>query len=292
MFDLQLRLGHRDAAFVQALRHFALLGGEQFAAGVLQRAHRDHRQARVDLHARHRVAGAGANERLLEIGMRDRFGRADEARAELHARRTHVEIARDRLAAADAAGDEHRHRFGDLGQHLLREHAGRNGADMATGLHALNHQRIDARPDQLLGERQRRREADDLGAALLDRFQRPLGRQAPGEHDMADLVLGAHRDQVEERRVHGDEVHPERLVRQRLRARDLGIEQFGRHRSARDHAEPAGVRHGGDEVALADPRHGARHDRDLAAEERGAARHAARQALFADAHAAASASRP
>jgi hypothetical protein len=29
--------------------------------------------------------------------------------------RAHIEIARDRLAAADAAGDEHRHRFGDFG---------------------------------------------------------------------------------------------------------------------------------------------------------------------------------
>src|SRR3546814_19525664 len=36
--------------------------------------------------------------------------------------RSHVEIAGDRLAPADAAGDEHRHLGGDLGQDLLREH--------------------------------------------------------------------------------------------------------------------------------------------------------------------------
>jgi hypothetical protein len=39
--------------------------------------------------------------------MGDAFGRADEAGAELHAGRAHFEIAGDRLAAADPAGDEH-----------------------------------------------------------------------------------------------------------------------------------------------------------------------------------------
>ena len=38
--------------------------------------------------------------------------RADEARAELDAHRAHLEIGGDRLAAADPAGDEHRHILG------------------------------------------------------------------------------------------------------------------------------------------------------------------------------------
>ena len=48
-------------------------------------AERDHRQARVDLHAGDRVARAGAEECLFEVRMRDALGRAGEARAELHA---------------------------------------------------------------------------------------------------------------------------------------------------------------------------------------------------------------
>ena len=98
---------------------------------------------------------------------------------------------------------------------------------------------------------------------------------------MADPVAGAHLDQVGQRRVHGDKVHPERPLRQRPGARDLGIEQRRRHRSARDHPEAAGVRHRRDEVALRHPRHRPRHDRDLAAEESGAARHQLSQARVA-----------
>jgi len=62
---------------------------------------------------------------------------ADEARAELHARRPHLEICQDRVAAADAARDEDRH-LGDVRQDLLGEHAGRDGADVAARLHALD----------------------------------------------------------------------------------------------------------------------------------------------------------
>jgi hypothetical protein len=164
---------------------------------------------------------------------------------------------------------------------------------MAAGLHALDHQRVDARADQLLGEREGRREADQLGARGLDRLEAALGRQPAGEHDMADRVAGTDRDKLGQRRVHGDQVDAERLGRQRLGRGDLGIEQLGRHRAAGDHAEAAGVGHRADEVALADPRHRAGHDRDLAAEEGGAARHPPLQALLADGHAAAStASRP
>src|SRR3546814_1004136 len=110
MLDLKLRLAHRDRAVVERLRYLALLGGEQFAALVPKRADRDDGQARVDLDAGDGIARRRADERLLEILVGDRFGRAHEARAELDAGGAHVEIAGDRLAPADAAGDEHRHR--------------------------------------------------------------------------------------------------------------------------------------------------------------------------------------
>src|SRR3546814_3674895 len=87
---------------------------------------------------------------------------------------------------ADAAGDEHRHLGGDLGQDLLREHAGRDRADMAAGLHALDHQRVDARADQLLGEAERGREADQLRAAHLDRLEAAARWQAAREHDRSE----------------------------------------------------------------------------------------------------------
>ena len=96
--------------------------------------------------------------------MGDAFVRADEAGAELDADRAHFEIAGDQAAMADAAGDEDRHVGGERRQDLLGEHRGRDRADMAARLHPLDHQRVDARADQLLGQRQRRGEADQLGA--------------------------------------------------------------------------------------------------------------------------------
>src|SRR3546814_10718805 len=74
----------------------------------------------------------------------------------------------------------------EFGQYLLRQHARRDGTDMAAGFHSFDHQRIDARADQFLSERQRRRKADDLGARRLDRFQAALRRQAAGKHDRSE----------------------------------------------------------------------------------------------------------
>src|SRR3546814_10066013 len=102
---------------------------------------------------------------------------------------------------------------------------------MAAGFHSFDHQRIDARADQFLSERQRRRKADDLGARRLDRFQAALRRQAAGKHDMADAMSGAHGDQLEKLRMHGNQVDAEIACRQRLRRRDLGIERSEEHTS-------------------------------------------------------------
>ena len=179
----------------------------------------------------------------------------------------------DRLASADAAGHEHRNLLRHFGQDFLRQHAGRDRADMAARFHALDHQRVDARSHQLLRKRQRGRETDQLGAIGLDRLDAALGRQATGQHHMAHLMLGAHRDQVEQLRMHGDQVHAERLVGQRPGRRNFRVQQFGRHRATGNHAETAGVRDRRHQMPLTDPAHRPAQDRALAAEKFGAAGH-------------------
>jgi hypothetical protein len=99
---------------------------------------------------------------------------------------------------------------------------------------------------------------------------------------MADIMLLADFDQVEELRVHRDQIDAERLVGERLGPGDLRIELLGVHRAAGDHAEAAGVGDCGDEVALGHPGHGAAEDGDLAAQEFTATGHAAGEALGAD----------
>ena len=195
MLDLQLRRLLVDLAAIDAADHLALIVHEAAHAVIDQRAHRDHGEARIELHRRHGVAGAGADEGLLEQRMGDRFRGADEAGAELAAGSAHLEIAEDGLAAADAAGDEHRH-LADRRQDLLRQHAGRDRADMAAGLHALDDDGVGAGAHQLAGDHQGRGEAQQLGAALLDACQRGAGREAAGQHDVPDLVVEADIDQL------------------------------------------------------------------------------------------------
>ncbi len=205
--------------------------------------------------------------------MGDALARAGKARAQLHAGGAHFQIGGDRLAPADAAGHEHRNLLRHFGQDFLRQHAGRDRADMAARFHALDHQRVDARSHQLLRQRQRGRKADQLGAIGLDRLDAALGRQATGQHDMAHLMLGAHRDQVEQLRMHGDQVHAERLVGQRPGRRNFRVQQFGRHRATGNHTETAGVRDRRHQMPLTDPAHRPAQDRALAAEKFGAAGH-------------------
>src|SRR5688500_13088794 len=84
---------------------------------------------------------------------------------------------------------------------------------------------------------------------------------------MRHLMLGADVDQFIELRVHGDEVHAERLAGECLGRCNLLIEQLGRHRPAGDHAEPARIGDCRDQMALADPAHRPAHDRPFGAEE-------------------------
>ena len=111
----------------------------------------------------------------------------------------HLKIAQDRLATAEAAGDEDRH-VADMRQDLLRQHGERHRADMPAGLGALDHQRIDARFHEALGQHQSGREGDELGAAILDRAHRRRRRNAARQHDMPDLGAQADLHQLVELR--------------------------------------------------------------------------------------------
>ncbi len=244
MFDLKLGLGHFDRAVIQCLRNLALLGREILHLAVLERAYRNNRQAWIDLDRRDCVPRRGAKEGLFEIGVGDAFVGADEAGAKLHPDGSHLEVGGDRLSAADTSGDEHRDFLRDMGQDFLAQHAGRHRADVAAGLHPLDHQRVGARPHQLLGQRQRGREDDQLGAMALDPLDRPAGRQAPGEDDVGDLMLRANIDQLIELGMHGDQIDAERLAGERLGSLDFLVEQLWRHGPAGDHAEPARVGNG------------------------------------------------
>ncbi len=63
-----------------------------------------------------------------------------------------------------------------------------------------------------LRQHQGRGEADQPGAAVLDRAHGGPGRDAAGQHDVADPGAQADLHQVVELRVHGDQVDAERLV--------------------------------------------------------------------------------
>ncbi len=195
MLDLKLRVLLRHLATIDALDQHALRLEEALGHLIGERAHRDDRKARIELHRRYRVAGAGTNESLLEMRVRDRFIGADEPRAELHPRGSHLEIGQHRLAAPDAAGDEDWD-LGNVRQYLLDEDTGRHRTDMAARLHALDDDGVGAHPNQLPGDHERRREAHKLDAGGIDAPNRGGARQGAGEDDMAHLARRADIDQL------------------------------------------------------------------------------------------------
>ena len=201
------------------------------------------------------------------------LARAREPRSQLHTGGAHLEIACNELAAPDTASNEDQVVRSKARQNFLRQNGCRDGTDVAASLHALDHERIRAGAKQLLAQCQGWREADDLGAARLDRFDASLWRDTACQNDMADTALRADVDQVEQLRMHGDEIDTEGLGRERLRADDLRIEQVGRHRAAGNDAEAAGIADRRDEIALRHPRHRAAQDRIFAAEKLAAPRH-------------------
>ena len=115
--------------------------------------------------------------------------------------------------------------------------------------------------------------AISLAPLALIRSIAPARRKPAGEDDVGDFVVGADVDQLEQHRVHGDQIDAERLRGALLGLGDFGVEQIRRHRPAGDHPEAAGIADRGDEVALANPAHRAAEDGELAAEKFGAAVH-------------------
>src|SRR6478735_10109485 len=107
----------------------------------------------------------------------------------------------------------------------------------------------------------------------LDRLDAALWRNAACEDDVAHAMLAANLDQLEQHRVHGYQVHAERLAGQFPGRGDLAVEQFGCHRSAGDYSEAAGIADSRDEVALGNPAHRAAQDGVFGAEEIAAALH-------------------
>ena len=199
-----------------------------------------------------------ADERLLEIRMRNALGRTDETRAHLDASSTHVEISGDRLAMADAASDEDRqirHVLAHEREDLLGKHAGGDRSDMTARLHALDDQRIHAGTRKLSRDAERGRESEELGAAILDPRHGRFARQTAGQHDMADLMLAADVDQRIEIRMHDDQIDAEGLIGPFLGALDFGGEQIRRHRTACEHAEAARIRNRRHQMPLGDPGH-------------------------------------
>ena len=271
MLDVELGRLLGEFAGLEAAQRLGLVLQEAAGAGVDEAAHRDDREALVKLDGGQRVAGVGAHEGLLEVGVGDAFARGGEAGAELGAGGPHLQIGQDGLAAPQAAGDEYRHLL-DMRQDFLRQHGERDRADMAAGLTALDHDGVGAGADQTFGQHQGRGEGDQLRAAVLDRAHRAAGRNAAGQHHMAHPGGGANAHQVVELRVHGDEVDAERQAGHRLGGGDLLFQQLRPHRAAGDDAEAAGIGDGGDQMALADPAHRAAHDGDARAQEGTAAR--------------------
>ena len=111
------------------------------------------------------------------------------------------------------------------------------------------------------------READDPGPALLQALHRLSGRQAAGQHDMADLMIQADLDELVQLGMHDDEVDAERPVGEGRRRSDLLGQPRRVHRAAGEDAEPAGVADGGHEAPLGDPGHRSAHHREIGAEE-------------------------
>ncbi len=87
----------------------------------------------------------------------------------------------------------------------------------------------------------------------LDRLDAAARRQAAGQHDMADIMPVAHADEIEQHRVHGDEIDAEGRARELFGRNDLCFQQIGRHCPAGDEAEAPGIAHRRDEMALGHP---------------------------------------
>ncbi len=104
--------------------------------------------------------------------------------------------------------DEDGH-LADDRQNFLRQHRGRDRADMPARLHPLDDERIDAHLHQLFADAGGGGERDHLAAALLEAVDRRPLRHPAGQHHVGHFIRNAGLDQRIERRMHQDEVHAE-----------------------------------------------------------------------------------
>src|SRR5262249_23490892 len=126
--------------------------------------------------------------------------------------------------------------------------------------------RVDAHAHELAREPQRRRKAQDAGAALLDFANRNAARQTAGEHDMTNPMLGAYLDELEQLRMQRDQVDAKGTLGEPFGCGDLSRQEFWRHRPRGNDSKPPGVRNSGDQIALRHPGHCAAHDSEIASE--------------------------
>ena len=272
MLDIELRRALLHLSGQEAADGGGLVFQEPLGALVLERPDGDDGEAFIQLHGWQRIPRGAADEGALEVRMRDALRRADEARAELRAGRPHLEVGEDRFPPPDAAGHEDRH-VADMRQDFLRQDVQADRADMPAGLAALDHQRIGAGTHQLLRQRQRGGEADDLRAAILRRLDRRPRRDAASEDDVPHLVRQAHLHELIQLRMHGDQVHAEGFSGQRLGRCDLLRQPLRLHCAAGDDAKGPGIGQRRHQIAFADPGHRPAHDGVGRAEEGRAARH-------------------
>ena len=143
--------------------------------------------------------------------MRHGLAGADKPGAELDARRSHPEVAGDRLAATDAAGNEDRNAI-DMGEGLLGQNARRHGTDVTARLHPLDHDPIDSAAHQAPRDGQGRSKGKDTHSGLPDTPDRGCLGKSSRQHDVGDGAGNADIDQPVEVRVHDNEVDAERTI--------------------------------------------------------------------------------
>ena len=262
-------------ALVEQLGDLALLGGELLGALVLERAHRDHRQARIDLHAGHRIAGVGAEEGLLEIGVgdRSRWRRRSACRAGRRPRpsrdsRRSPRRGRSRRRRTPGARRPARAGFPAPARWSRPGRCGRRPPCPRSPARRAP-ERSSFLASASVGANTMTLAPNALIASTL-----PLGGMPPASTTWPTPCLRADLDQLEQHRVHGDQVHAERLAGQRLgRRRSRASSRSGVIAPQAITPKPPALLIAADEVALGHPAHRAAQDRVFAAEEFGAARH-------------------
>ena len=165
----------------------------------------------------------------------------------------------DDISATESPRDEHGH-LGDMGQDLLRQNAGGDRPDVATGLGTFNDDSIGPGSHQTPSDGQGRGKGDDLHGSLLQAADISIPRQSAGQNDMAHLPIDTDADEFLEIRVQGDEIDTEGTIREFKRGSDFSVEHVRSHGATCDDTESPGIRKRGNKVSLGEPSHGTAHD--------------------------------